>query len=758
MQGIFSRKFIRYSLAIVISLTMFFSCTFSAFAGGIATGAESGSNSVITAEGAGVIPAVGSSGVIPADVGISADDNAALASVTKEPEPGTEFDGYIVRLDDSKAAQKKIDTDVAEEVTEDIIAKDIMVVNEPEDVLEFADPSAVEIIEPNYMISALDFPADAPDDTYYSEQWHLPKIGASSFWQATPDLRGDGITVAIIDSGLNMTHRDIDQAKVTGRNYTAAFSSDPANYSDEYGHGSFVTGLIAGQINNGTDIAGITDQVNLEIMKVMRQSTGGYIVDFIEALNDLNNGTNGIVIPDVINMSLGWEAYNDTANVLIQSLISKGVIVVAAVGNSGDSMRMYPAAYTGVIGVGATDDKDVTAYYSNRNSTVDVSAPGSSMTSLWCGSDDAYVGGPSYSGTSYAAPLVTATAAALKDYADDNNILMNDSMFLSILTKTSVDLGSFGKDTSYGVGRLSCSGIVDYLNGISPGGNLFDITITLNANCEGAIDAGCLYRNIGDDYKDLPDLIREGYIFDGWFTEAIGGAQVFTNLIVKPESHTLYAHWTRLSYTAKFDANGGKVSKTQITKLYFDPIGTLPKATRVGYKFLGWYTDSSGGYKINASEKVTKDITYYAQWKSKSYKVKFNSRGGNVTYSTTVLNGAPIGTLFTPKRSGYKFLGWFTKASGGKKISIATKVKANATYYAHWARKYTVKWNANKGKVKKTSTSIAKGSKVGKLQKPTRSGYKFLGWYTKKSGGTKISKSTMIKGSKTYYAHWKKRK
>jgi uncharacterized repeat protein (TIGR02543 family) len=191
--------------------------------------------------------------------------------------------------------------------------------------------------------------------------------------------------------------------------------------------------------------------------------------------------------------------------------------------------------------------------------------------------------------------------------------------------------------------------------------------------------------------------------------------------------------------------------------LYDEPLGDLPTAVRTGYTFAGWYTLANGGKKVTTITHILADVTLYAHWTPNYYSVRFKSQGGSPVTSLLVGYSQAIGTLKTPKRSGYKFLGWYTKASGGNKISASTNVKSDVTYYAHWVRLYTVKWNANKGKVKKTSISVAKGAKVGSLQKPTRSGYKFLGWYTKKSGGSKISKNTKISKTKTYYAHWKRK-
>lgn len=146
------------------------------------------------------------------------------------------------------------------------------------------------------------------------------------------------------------------------------------------------------------------------------------------------------------------------------------------------------------------------------------------------------------------------------------------------------------------------------------------------------------------------------------------------------------------SYTVTLNANGGTVSPSKITVTKGSTYGTLPTPTRAGYKFLGWYTSSSGGTQITSSAKVTitKNQTLYARWQqSPQYTVTFNANGGSVsTSSKKVTKDATYGTLPTPTRSGYSFTGWYTASSGGTKITDSTKVTItqNQTLYAHWEK------------------------------------------------------------------------
>ena len=144
-----------------------------------------------------------------------------------------------------------------------------------------------------------------------------------------------------------------------------------------------------------------------------------------------------------------------------------------------------------------------------------------------------------------------------------------------------------------------------------------------------------------------------------------------------------------------------------------------------------------------------------------NYTVTFNSNGGSAVSSITKNNGDTIGTLPTSTRTGYTFNGWYTSASGGTKISSATKVTGNVTYYAQWtAVKYTATFNSNGGSVV-SSLQRAYGEKLGTLPTTTKKCNSFGGWYYKESASkpffenNKISaNTTMPNNNVTYYARW----
>ena len=154
------------------------------------------------------------------------------------------------------------------------------------------------------------------------------------------------------------------------------------------------------------------------------------------------------------------------------------------------------------------------------------------------------------------------------------------------------------------------------------------------------------------------------------------------------------------------------------------------------------------------------DEAAFDKYKQGTINVSFNANGGSVAESTkTVYYGQLYGTLPTPNRQYYSFLGWYTAAEGGSEITAQTPVTsvANQTLYAHWSRNtYKVNFNANGGSVSSTSKNVESGAKYGTLPTPTRSGWTFKGWFTAASGGSQITadSTVSITSEQTLYARW----
>lgn len=247
--------------------------------------------------------------------------------------------------------------------------------------------------------------------------------------------------------------------------------------------------------------------------------------------------------------------------------------------------------------------------------------------------------------------------------------------------------------------------------------------ITFDAN-GGSVSESSKTVYYGQLYGTLPTPTRQYYSFLGWYTAAEGGTKITAETPVTAlVSQTLYAHWSRNTYTVSFNANSGSVSTASKSVEAGGKYGTLPTPTKTGWTFNGWYTTAEGGTKITADSTVTNTAnhTLYAHWTRNTYKVNFNANGGSVsTASKNVEYGNKYGTLPTPTRTGWTFKGWFTAASGGSQITADSTVAITSeqTLYARWeANSYTVSWSSVSNctiTVNRTS-SPNKGASTGNL-------------------------------------------
>lgn len=151
----------------------------------------------------------------------------------------------------------------------------------------------------------------------------------------------------------------------------------------------------------------------------------------------------------------------------------------------------------------------------------------------------------------------------------------------------------------------------------------------------------------------------------------------------------MYARWANQQFNVYFNSNGGSCSTNNKTVTYNNSYGDLPSATRTGYTFDGWYTESSGGINVNQNTTYTdiNDTTLYAHWNKNSYTVTFDANGGSCsTGRITVKYDDSYGWLPTPSYFRHTFAGWYTSRSGGSKIESGSifRENRNITLYAHW--------------------------------------------------------------------------
>jgi len=363
------------------------------------------------------------------------------------------YDGYIFKLKDE--VQDVPDTsDAGIEILQ--ADENLFTADSIEEIRESFTANEIEYIEPDYILTAAD---TVVDDPLYASQWGLTSTDAETVLQALQDgeITASNATVGVIDSGLRISHEDFNDAYIAGKNY--GNPSTPDDLTDMGGHGTMVTSVIAATTNNGLGNASLGYGADVVVLKGTihyQDEDGARKVGMMTStmVSMVYSGVDDYGC-DVINISYGgsWTQAMETACLYAYD---KGVIICAAVGNDGDDTLNYPAALDSVIGVGAMDPSNDRAYYSNCNESVFVVAPGSDIAVAAYSANDSYAFA---SGTSLAAPFVSALAVLAKSYEPD----MSVEDFKSLLKNTATDKGEYGYDTEYGYGLVNCAAFVDLL-------------------------------------------------------------------------------------------------------------------------------------------------------------------------------------------------------------------------------------------------------------------------------------------------------
>ena len=286
-----------------------------------------------------------------------------------------------------------------------------------------------------------------------------------------------------------------------------------------------------------------------------------------------------------------------------------------------------------------------------------------------------------------------------------------------------------------------------------------NVTVTFDGN-GGTVSVKTKTVTVGETYGSLSSASRQGYTFDGWYTAKSGGTHITAKTkVTNNKNHTLYAHWTANTYTVTFNGDGVKVSPESKKVKFNSTYGTLPSPQKYGYTFEGWYTARNGkGTKITANSTVStaSNHTLFAKWKPIKRKLIFDANGGTVSpTSKEVTYDEKLGDLPTPKKKGFTFAGWSTKKTGDPKyVNSNTKFKqdTNLTVYARW--NVTVSFVTNGGS-KVADRKYVIDKQYDKLPAPTKSGYRFLGWYRGTTGNSRIYESDKASTEvKTMYARW----
>lgn len=316
---------------------------------------------------------------------------------------------------------------------------------------------------PGVLHAEVDSRVAVASDPLTPQQYAASRVRADL---VSSEATGDGIVVAVVDSGVRGDHPDLATPLPDGRPRvlpgTTFLTPGPGKPNltgtpgsvDPNGHGTHVAGIVAAAKGNGVGGAGIAPEAQILPVRALDANGMGWSSDVAAGI--LWAHQQGA---DVINLSLAGPASSTAMSTAINTVTtdaSRGTaptVVVAAAGNSGTSYpKMWPAAHPRVIAVASTDSTDTVASSSSRGAYVDVAAPGVSILSTcipttYC----------KQSGTSMASPLVAAAAALLRE----QDPTRDGAAVESILEGTAYDIDVLGEDTATGWGRVDLATALD---------------------------------------------------------------------------------------------------------------------------------------------------------------------------------------------------------------------------------------------------------------------------------------------------------
>jgi major intracellular serine protease len=285
-------------------------------------------------------------------------------------------------------------------------------------------------------------------------QQGVEMIDAPRLWKN--NYRGDGVVVAVIDTGCDIDHPDLQGRIIDGRNFTRDYNMNPNNFDDNHGHGTHVSGVIAAN-QDGAGVTGVAPLANLLVLKVLAADGTAQYNDLINAIHYAIDwrGPWGEQVR-VVSMSLGGSYDELKLHDAIKRAVSNDILVVCAAGNEGDGKestteKSYPGHYHEVVSVGAvTLDKRI-AEFTNTNEEIDLVAPGVNILSTVPGGKY-----KSLSGTSMATPHVAGGAAVLiHGFESKLNRKLTEPEIYKLLIKSTENLGYTRRAQGYGLLKLS---------------------------------------------------------------------------------------------------------------------------------------------------------------------------------------------------------------------------------------------------------------------------------------------------------------
>ena len=317
-----------------------------------------------------------------------------------------------------------------------------------------------------------------PNDPYFGSQYHLSITGASAAWDTT---QGAGITIAILDSGVDSTHPDLMPNLVAGYN----FYDNNSDTSDVCGHGTAVAGTAAASTNNGNGVAGAAGTAKIMPVRIAYfDTTSNSCYAYYSTVSSgltyaADHGAR------IANVSYGGVAGSASVQSAAQYMKSKGGLVFVSAGNNGIDENI--AATTTMIPVSATDSSDARTSWSSYGTFVALSAPGAN---IWTTSKGGLY--QAWSGTSFSSPLAAGIGALMMAA----NPSLDASGIENLMYSTAVDLGAAGRDPYFGFGRINAAAGVQAALAARPAADTQAPTASVTAPSMNASVSGVVAVNV----------------------------------------------------------------------------------------------------------------------------------------------------------------------------------------------------------------------------------------------------------------------
>ncbi len=400
-----------------------------------------------------------------------------------------------------------------------------------------------------------------PNDTNYSSQWNMPATNADEVWN-TPALRQSTVTIAVVDSGIDLDHPDIKANIWTNPGEIAGnkkdddgngyiddvhgwdFMNNDNDPNDDFGHGSHVAGIIAASTDNANQVAGFLWTAPLMAVKVLDSLGGGTISSI--SLGITYAADNGALVS---NYSLGDSIGDPVLKAAVDYARSLDVVQVAAAGNLATNSKFYPAAYDGVICTMSGDwpSSIKRSRWSNYGDWCDMIAPGDGILSLFQNGLTAVM-----TGTSQAAPHVSAVAAIVRTA----NPALDATSASLVVQQSADDLGNPGKDSEFQWGlanpvtaynraigvnlsrsNASIGDAVDIYINVPKYPNYIYVVVPTEAGIEPGIDLSTIYpsfyQTIPVNYGVVTDVMIKyinSYFFSKFFGSLDGSGKATATL------------------------------------------------------------------------------------------------------------------------------------------------------------------------------------------------------------------------------------